>query len=53
MTDEPLIDPRTIDPVTYEDDIVWIHDPHDIDFVRVTTMGCFKFQLRTRLHPVS
>ena len=30
--------PRSTDPLNYEDDIVWIHDPQDFDFVRVTTM---------------
>lgn len=31
-------DPRTTDSLNFEDDIVWIHDPQDFDFVRVTTM---------------
>ena len=31
-------DPETIDPLTYEDEIVWIHEPQNFDFVRVTTL---------------
>ena len=31
-------DTETVDPLTYEDDVAWTHDPQDFDFVRVTKL---------------